>query len=94
MGKRRKKLRKGRGVTQRKLFPTQKCQRSKKERVEIGVEGERKGEQEEGRVDLAEMETRSKKRTEVSLEKSKKRERRGGEEQEGGERGESSSGGA
>ena len=57
-------------------------------------EGERKGEQEEGRVDLAEMEMRLKKRTEVSLEKSKKRERRGGEEQEGGERGESSSGGA
>ena len=57
-------------------------------------EGERKGKQEERRVDLAEMETRSKKRTEVSLEKGKKRERREGEEQEGGERGESSSGGA
>ena len=57
-------------------------------------EGERKGKQEERRVDLAEMETRSKKRTEVSLEKNKKRERREGEEQEGGERGESSSGGA
>ena len=57
-------------------------------------EGERKGKQGERRVDLAEMETRSKKRTEVSLEKGKKRERREGEEQEGGERGESSSGGA
>ena len=52
------------------------------------------GKQEERRVDLAEMEMRSKKRTEVLLEKSKKRERREGEEQEGGERGESSSGGA
>ena len=57
-------------------------------------EGEKKGKQEERRVDLAEMEMRSKKRTEVLLEKSKKRERREGEEQEGGERGESSSGGA